>query len=278
MNPGMGEWLAMEAACGKTVSEARARLEQEKTQGKASSEYYNIVDEWLRSDMPEYEKRDFRLGLEAQGLIAAATETTAWTLALVTFYMYQDREIMRRLRSELLQEAPDRQIPALARLEALPYFSALITEAFRVAGGPLSRLPRVHPDGATVLRSTHNGKPIEYTVPPGTVLSMSSYHIHQNPELFPEPGEFRPERWLDSQGRRKRDLDKYLLHFSKGTRGCVGMNLATAELYMCLAAIVLQIGEEIELYETDIRDVTPEFDNFAMRPYKASQGIRVVIN
>lgn len=210
MNPGMGEWLAMEAACAKTVSEARAKFEHDKTQEKASSQYYNIVDEWLRSDMSEYEKRDFRIGLQAQGLIGAAIETTAWTLALVTFYMYQDREIMQKLRSELLQEAPDKQVPALAKLEALLYFSALITEAFRVAGGPISRLPRIHPGGATVLQSTHNGRSVEYTVPPGTVLSMSSYHIHQNPVLFPEPSEFRPERWLDSQGKRKRDPETVL--------------------------------------------------------------------
>jgi cytochrome P450 len=185
---------------------------------------------------------------------------------------------MTKLRKELLNEAPDKRLPSLAKLEALPYFSAIITEAFRHSGGPVSRLPRIFPNDATVLRSTHDGKPVEYTVPPGTVLSMSSTYVHNNPELFPDPHAFLPERWLDEHGKRKRDMEKYLLHFSKGTRGCVGLNLATAELYMCLAALVLQIGEQVDLYETDLRDVTPEFDNFAMRPYKGTKGIRVVIN
>jgi cytochrome P450 len=261
-------------ACEKTVTDARARLEQEKT----PNGYYNIIDELLRADLPEYEKKNHRLALEAQGLIGAATETTAWTLSLATFHIYHDREILRKLRSELFSVAPDKRLPSLAKLEALPYFSAIITEAFRHAGGPISRLPRIFPSNATILRSTHNGKPVEYTVPPGTVLSMSSTYIHNNSELFPDPDVFLPERWLDQHGKRKRDREKYLLHFSKGTRGCIGLNLATAELYMCLAALVLQVGEHVDLYKTDLRDVTPEFDNFAMRPYKGSQGIRVVIN
>ena len=263
--------------CEKHVTDARERLEKEEKGQKLNTAYYNIVDEWLHSDLPEFEKSDRRLGLEALGLIGAAIETTAWTLSLMTFYIYNDREIMRKLRAELLSEAPDKELPPLAKLEALPYFSALVTEAFRVAGGPISRLPRIYPNDPTVLRSIFDGKPVEYVVPPGTVLSMSSTYIHNNPELFPDPLIFKPERWLDENGKRKRDMEKYLLHFSKGTRGCVGLNLATAELYMCLAALVLKVGENIDLYETDLRDVTPEFDNFAMRPYKDSQGIRVVI-
>ena len=266
--------------CEKHVVDARERLEKEEKGQKLNTAYYNIVDEWLHADLPDFEKSDRRLGLEALGLIGAAIETTAWTLALITFYIYNDRSLMRKLRAELVEaskESNGQQIPPLAKLEALPYFSALITEAFRVAGGPISRLPRIYPDDPTVLRSTHKGQPVEYTVPPGTVLSMSSYYIHQNASLFPNPEEFNPSRWLDDTGKRKREMEKYLLHFSRGTRGCVGLNLATAELYMCLAALVLRVGEAAELYETDLRDVTPEFDNFAMRPYKGSQGIRVVI-
>jgi len=243
----------------------------------ASSGYYNIVDEWLHTDLPDYEKQDHRLALEATGLIGAAIETTAWALSFITFKLYENKELFQKLRAELLKEAPDSQIPSLAKLEALPYFSALVTEALRATGGPVSRLPRIYSDDPTVLRSTHNGKPVEYTVPPKTVLSMSSTFIHNNPELFPEPHEFKPERWLDESGKRKRDMEKYLMHFSRGTRGCVGLNLATAEIYMGIAALVLQVGDHLELHETDARDVKTVYDNFAPRPYKGSQGIRVVL-
>ncbi|KIW01741.1 uncharacterized protein PV09_06917 [Verruconis gallopava] len=274
MNPGMAEWLALEQTCKDATAEAQARRSSEK-QPKG---YYNVVDELLQSSLPDSEKSFDRLWLEAEGLVSAGTETTAWNLSLCTFYIYNDRSIMRKMRAELLSEARDEKLPSLARLEALPYFSAVIMETLRHSFGPVTRLPRVFPNEATVMRSTQNGKPVEYVIPPGFVVSMTSIYIHMNERLFPNPHAFMPERWLDDQGRRRRDMEKYILTFSRGTRNCLGMNLAYAELYMCLAAIVLHIGDQMELFETDLRDVTPEYETFAMRPYKGSQGIRVVID
>ncbi|KIV99166.1 uncharacterized protein PV09_09120 [Verruconis gallopava] len=273
MNPGMADWIGMENICKKSVQDARARLNDE----KISKGYYNVIDELLRSNLPEQEKTDERLLLEATVLVNAATETTAWALSLCTFYIYHNREIMRKMRSELLAVAPDRNVPPLAKLEALPYLSAVIMETLRHQFGPVSRLPRIFPVEATHLHSTYKGKPVDYVIPPGYVLSMTSIYIHMNPDLFPNPHAFLPERWLDGQGQRNREKEKYLLTFSKGTRICLGMNLAYAELYLCLAAVILRVGENIELFETTIKDVTPEYDAFAMRPYKESKGIRVII-
>lgn len=43
------------------------------------------------------------------------------------------------------------------------------------------------------------------------VVGMSVTFVHLNPNIFPEPGRFSPERWLDSGA----ELDKYLVSFSK---------------------------------------------------------------
>jgi cytochrome P450 len=255
------------------VIEAKTRLSDK----RAPTGYYTIVDELLRADLPEVEKRTQRLALETQGLIAAANETTGTSLSLATYYLYSNKAKFKKLEEELLALSPDRSIPSLAKLEALPYLGAVVIEVLRLSGGPLSRLPRVFPEDATVLRSSHKGQVVEYTVPPGTVLSMSSFYVHRNPELFPNPEEFSPERWLDEKGKRKKEKERYLLHFSKGTRGCVGLNLANAEMYLTIAALVLQVGERLELFETGVRDVTPDYDGFAPRVYRGSKGIRVVI-
>lgn len=254
--------------------EARSRLHEE----KPTKAYFNVIDELLQSNLPEEEKSDDRMLLEATVLINAATETTAWNLSLCTFYMYHQRQILKKLRSEILKVAPDGKLPPLSKLEAIPYFSAVISETLRLSYGPVSRLPRIFPAEATQLHSSFEGRPVDYIIPAGYAVSMTSIYIHMNADLFPDPHAFSPERWLDSDGKKRKDLEKYLVTFSKGTRTCLGMNLAYAELYLCLAAIVLQVGEDMELFETTIKDVTPEFDAFAMRPYKGSQGIRVVIN
>lgn len=62
---------------------------------------------------------------------------------------------------------------------------------------------------------------------------MTSVLMHLNPNIFPSPKTFQPERWLENPR-----LSKYLVSFSKGSRQCLGMNLAYAELYLCLSYMV----------------------------------------
>lgn len=47
---------------------------------------------------------------------------------------------------------------------------------------------------------------------------MAIRTIHDNPELFPSPDQFIPERWLEND-----DLDHWLVVFGKGSRSCIGL-------------------------------------------------------
>ena len=113
-----------------------------------------------------------------------------------------------------------------------------------------------------------------------TPVSMTSTLIHQNPMIFPSPHEFRPERWLENPR-----LDRYLVSFSKGSRQCLGMNLAYTELYLCLACIFREYGlgdqknpgGEMELFETTREDVEIQFDQFVAIPKADTKGVRVLI-
>ena len=53
-----------------------------------------------------------------------------------------------------------------------------------------------------------------------TIVSISTRTIHDNPDLFPEPGSFKPERWLGEKGK---ELERWNVAFSKGTRNCIGI-------------------------------------------------------
>lgn len=109
---------------------------------------------------------------------------------------------------------------------------------------------------------------------------MTSTLIHLNPDIFPSPHEFRPERWLKNPR-----LDRYLVPFSKGSRQCLGMNLAYTELYLCLASVFRQYGGngqnnpsgEIRLYETTKDDVEIHYDLFVAIPKADSKGVRVLL-
>ena len=65
-----------------------------------------------------------------------------------------------------------------------------------------------------------------------TVVSQGATIVHRNPEIFPDPTVFDPERWLQEDSH---DLDKYLVAFSKGPRTCLGIKL----VYRFVVAFVL---------------------------------------
>ncbi len=109
---------------------------------------------------------------------------------------------------------------------------------------------------------------------------MTSTLMHLNPAIFPSPHEFRPERWLNDPR-----LDRYLVPFSKGSRQCLGINLAHTELYLCLACVFRQYGVhgqqnpsgEMELYKTTKEDVEIQYDLFVAIPKADSKGVRVLL-
>ena len=88
---------------------------------------------------------------------------------------------------------------------------------------------------------------------------------------------FRPERWLEPGAE---GLKKYLVNFSKGSRSCLGKDLARAEIVYTLALVVRRWAGEgagMQVYETERRDVEIERDWFNPFPEIGSQGVRVVM-
>ena len=103
---------------------------------------------------------------------------------------------------------------------------------------------------------------------------MSSVMMHDNPDIFPDPRAFKPERWLQPNSAH---LKKYLVPFSKGSRQCLGMQLAYCELYLIMAALYAPGRFDFELFETDITDVEIEHDFFNAFHRLDSKGIRVLV-
>ena len=185
----------------------------------------------LQSDLPEIEKATDRLKEEAQLIVFAGTDTTgmarysrsrwlfltgaATTLAACTYHLLANPEMLVKLKTELEQALPDPYaLPASAQVEGLPYLNAVIQEGLRLHPGSAIRLQRVSPNSDLVYTDRTN---TSWTIPAGTPVSMTPTLIHSLAEYFPNPYEFRPDRWLENPR-----LDKYLLSFAKGTRICLG--------------------------------------------------------
>ena len=241
-----------------------------------------IFHEIIRSDIPESEKQTQRLTDEAMVILIAGSETTASTLAAITYHLLADRKLLDRLRAELVTAMPNQnELPVASKLDSLPFLNALIQEAVRLYPGATHRQDRVAPDEDLVYNTPDAQT---FIIPRGTAVGMAAPIVNRHPTLYgPDPDDFRPDRYLESP-----KLLKYQMSFSKGTRQCIGMNLAYQELQSFIAGIFRrydlydpekkeQSGPTLELYKTSRADVTMHADYITPAPVEGSKGLRVLI-
>jgi cytochrome P450 len=184
----------------------------------------SIFRDLLESDLPPSEKTVYRLAGEAAGLIGAGSETMTWTLTVASVYMLRNPEILQKLTAELKTIVQDPlKLPKWSELEQLPYLGGVISEALRLSYGVSTRLARIAPDETLIYRGSFQGEPVEMHIPPGSAIGMTNVLVHANEDIFPQADQFLPERWLKEDGSRRMDLDKYMLSFSRGSRGCIGL-------------------------------------------------------
>ena len=178
----------------------------------------------LESDLATWEKEPQRLADEAAGVIGAGTETTSWAMSVMTYHLLTQPNLLRKLRDELQQVVRDpKQLPAWTELENLPYLGAVIQEGLRLSYGVSSRTARVATEENLVFKGEWNKKPIEYVIPRGYAVGMSAAVTHHDEKAFPDSHAFIPERWLDENNNRRKDVERSMLAFSKGSRSCLGM-------------------------------------------------------
>ena len=256
--------------------------------------FYEII---TNPEIRDSEKTDDYLQDEAQTIISAGTVTTAHILTIITFHLLDKPSIRSRLQEELSTViTTSNPNPSWQELERLPYLTGIIQEGLRMGYGVAHRLQRVFPDvmltytprdsiTTTITeKSIPNSKSV--TIPAMTPVSMTSVLIHNTPSLFPDPETFNPDRFVQQP-----ELKKYLLDFGKGTRQCLGMQLAYAELYLVLAALFRKDNStagggdsgaggkkfQFELFETDESDVTVKHDFFNVSAKLDSKGVRVLV-
>ena len=210
--------------------------------------------------LPPAEKTEKRLVDEGSTLLGAGSETTAKTLSIIHFHLMSNPTILRTLRQELGSLPAD---PSFAQLSQLPYLTAVINEGLRLHHGLASRSQRIAPTEDLTYKA--------YRIPAGTPVSSQAVFIHLSPSIYPNPTAFVPERWSIARAQGQR-LEKYLFAFGRGSRMCLGMNLALVELYLTLSAVVRRF--EMVPFETCVRDVALEHDFTVPQSRIDSKGVR----
>ena len=183
----------------------------------------------------------------------AAQDASAVAIAWVLYWTHSLPEVREQLLTELnsLGESPNPM-----DIVQLPYLNAVCNEALRVYPTQLFTFPR------------RVESPIEvmgYQLSPGTILVGCIYLLHQNQDLYAQPQQFKPERFL------KQQYSPYeFMPFGGGTRSCIGAALAGFEMKLILATILLR-------YQLELVKKRPEQPNFdGLMCYPAS-GLKMVM-
>jgi len=103
---------------------------------------------------------------------------------------------------------------------------------------------------------------------------MDTWHMHHDESIFPQSYTFIPERWLGNP-RAPNDkvrLKRYMTSFGKGSRICLGMNLAHAEIVLVIAAVFRRFN--LEIFESSYEDVRIVRDVVAPDASRDSKGVR----
>ncbi|KAE8319328.1 putative benzoate 4-monooxygenase cytochrome P450 [Aspergillus transmontanensis] len=202
----------------------------------------------------------------AELLVTAGSGTTAYVLRGTAYHIAANPSVRQRLHGELVATIPDpQQFPTLTTLEQLLYLTAVIQEGLRLCDPVTHRISRQLPDQPLECRGIF--------IPTNTTVGMTAMLTHLNETIFPEPRVFRPERWLGPDGKR---LERYLVPFNRGTRSCLGMNLACAELVLILAAVFRQFDLDVSAVQRD-RDIDVSRDYILGAQARDTPGILVTV-
>lgn len=157
-------------------------------------------------------------------MFGAAHLTSAHSLTWTLFLLSQHPEIMRELHAEL-DEKLQGQPPRPEQLDELTVLDRVLKESMRIL-----------PASSFLHRMT--AEPVElgpFQLPAGAVVIFSQLMTHHMRELYPEPDQFRPERW-----RTIAPSPYAYLPFGGGARMCIGAALGTMQLKISLTRILQQ--------------------------------------
>ncbi|MGB3570674.1 MAG: cytochrome P450 [Phormidesmis sp.] len=166
---------------------------------------------------------------ELMTLLVAGHETTATALTWAMYWTHFLPQVKQTLLAEL--EAVTDPSDA-SQLLQLPYLTAVCNETLRIHPVAMLTFPR------------RVETPLElcgYSLAPGTLLMGCIYLLHHREDLYPQPQEFRPERFLERQ------FSPYeFMPFGGGVRRCVGSALAQYELKIVLGTILREMELTLE--------------------------------
>ncbi|KAL5983149.1 hypothetical protein ACLOJK_017231 [Asimina triloba] len=210
------------------------RLEERKKGVKINENgRLDMLDVFLdyRSEKKDDELKEFSR-VDIKGMLSdmfvAGTDTSSSTVEWGMTEILKKPEIYKKIMAELDQVVGKERFVEETDVPKLTYFQAAVKEVFRLHPGVPLLIPR---------RTNEACEVCGFHVPKHAIVFVNVWGMARDPKVWPEPYEFRPERFLgevlDVKGQ-----DFELLPFGTGRRSCVGMPLGHRMVHYSLASLL----------------------------------------
>ncbi|XP_075948053.1 cytochrome P450 3A40-like isoform X2 [Anarhichas minor] len=227
----------------------KIKSNREYSQQKSRVDFLQLmIDSQKNNDLSEPNKglSDHEILSQAMIFLFAGYETTSSSLTFLAYNLATNPHVMKRLQEEVDSTFPDKGPVEYQALMQMEYLDGVINESLRLY--PIaSRLERVAKATVEI-----NG----LVIPKDMVVMVPTWPLHRDASLWPEPEEFKPERFSKEN---KETIDPYTyMPFGAGPRNCIGMRFALVMMKLAMVEILqrfsFSVCKETEIpFEMDIQ-------------------------
>ncbi|KAJ4910142.1 hypothetical protein Rs2_04763 [Raphanus sativus] len=169
-------------------------------------------------------------------MVVGGTDTSTNTIEFAMAELISNPELMKRAQQELDEVVGKENTVEESHITRLPYILAIMKETLRLH--PTIPLLVPHRPTETVVVGG-------YTIPKDTKVFINVWSIQRDPNVWENPTEFCPERFLDNKSCDFSGTDYSFLPFGSGRRICAGIALAERMVLYTLATLLHSFDWEI---------------------------------
>ncbi|GAA5916201.1 hypothetical protein JCM8208_000032 [Rhodotorula glutinis] len=211
---------------------------------------------YILESQQSYKLSDNEAYFLAGALYGAGSDTTADGINTFIMSMITHPEVQAKAQAELDSVVGRGRLPSFSDQPDLVYCGAVVREILRwrtvIAGG------LAH---ATTEDDWYNG----YFIPKGTIVLANHWSIHLDPELYPEPTSFKPERFISPEGKlvgtKFSDAGHHAYGF--GRRICPGKHIADRSLFIVFTRLLWSCSLRPALDPATGAEKPPSVDAFS---------------
>ncbi|NXQ17063.1 CP3AD protein, partial [Peucedramus taeniatus] len=213
---------------------AKIKQDREKEAHKGRVDFLQLMIESQRSasqgkneaNPSDKALTDIEVLAQAFIFIFAGYEPTSNTLGFLAYELAMHPDVQEKVLQEIDTVLPNKAPLTYEAIMKLEYLDMTVSETLRY-----------YPLGGRIERTCKKDVEINgVIIPKGVVVTIPPYVLHRDPEYWPNPDEFRPERFSKEN---KESIDQYTyLPFGAGPRNCIGMRFALLILKVAIVSLL----------------------------------------